>query len=164
MEEVAQWCASCFALIPIIRQIKSGRMRWVGHIARMGEKRKSVQVFEETEMEGRRPFERKRRRWENEIRTDLMEIPWRGVKWIQLGQGRERWRTLVNAMMSLSGSVAKETVLRTKEFYFRLITLRNSRRRGKVNFSRYQNKDCKEMFPNTESEEMVFNNTTNVIA
>jgi hypothetical protein len=55
----------------IIRQIKSRRMRWAGHVARMGEERKMYKVLV-GKPEGKRP----RRRWENWIRTDLRETGW----------------------------------------------------------------------------------------
>jgi hypothetical protein len=49
---------------------------------------------------GKRPLERPRRRWEDGIRMDLMEIGW-GMDWIQLAQDRDRWRALVNKVMNL---------------------------------------------------------------
>jgi hypothetical protein len=51
--------------------------------------------------EGRRPVERPRRRWEDGIKMDLWEIGWGGVEWIHLAQDRDRWRTVVNAVMNL---------------------------------------------------------------
>jgi hypothetical protein len=51
--------------------------------------------------EGKRPFGRPRRRWEDEIRMDLREICWGSVDWIQLAQDRDRWQALVNTVMSL---------------------------------------------------------------
>jgi hypothetical protein len=50
--------------------------------------------------EGRRPFGGPRRRWEGNIKMDLQNVGW-GMDWIQLAQGRERWRTFVNAAMNL---------------------------------------------------------------
>jgi hypothetical protein len=58
----------------IIRQIKSRKMRWVGHVAHMGEGRK-VQGFG-GKSEGKRPLGRPRSRWEDGIRMDLREIGW----------------------------------------------------------------------------------------
>jgi hypothetical protein len=58
----------------IIRQIKSRRMRWAGHVARMGEERKLYRVLVET-LEGR-PLGRPRRRWLDGIRMELREIGW----------------------------------------------------------------------------------------
>jgi hypothetical protein len=54
----------------IIRQVKSRRMRWAGHMARMGEERKVYKVLV-GKPEGKRPFGKPRRRWEYEIRMDL---------------------------------------------------------------------------------------------
>jgi hypothetical protein len=72
----------------IIRQIKSRRMRWAGHVACMGEGRNVYRVFV-GKPEGKRPLERPRRRWENGIRMDLKEIGWGscGVDSPGLGQG-----------------------------------------------------------------------------
>jgi hypothetical protein len=84
----------------IIRQIKSRRMWWAGHVARMGEGRN---VYRDLvgKPEGKRPLGRPRRRWEDGIRMDLEEIGWGGVEWIHLVQDRDRWRALVNAVMNL---------------------------------------------------------------
>jgi hypothetical protein len=84
----------------IIRQIKSMRMRWAGHVARMGEERKVYRVLM-GKSEGKRPLGRPRRRWEDRIRMDLGETGWGSVDWIQLAQDRDRWRALVNTMMNL---------------------------------------------------------------
>jgi hypothetical protein len=62
----------------IIRIIKSRRMRWAGHIARMGEKRTAYRVLV-GKPEGKRPLGRLRRRWEDNIRMDLGEIGWGGM-------------------------------------------------------------------------------------
>jgi hypothetical protein len=59
----------------IIRQIKSRRMRWVGHVARMEEGRKVYKVLV-GKTEGKRPLGRPRRRWKDEIRIDLRDISW----------------------------------------------------------------------------------------
>jgi hypothetical protein len=84
----------------IIRQIKSRRMRWAGHVARMGEERKLYKVLV-GKPEGKRPPGRRRRRWEDGIRMNLREIGWRGVDWIRLAPDRDRWRAVVNAVMNL---------------------------------------------------------------
>jgi hypothetical protein len=60
-----------------IRQIKSRRMRWAGHVAHMGEGEKSIQGFG-GKPKGKRPHERPRCRWEDGIRIDLREIGWGG--------------------------------------------------------------------------------------
>jgi hypothetical protein len=51
--------------------------------------------------EGRRPLERPGRRWEDNIKMDLMEIWFGDVGWIHLAQDRDRWRALVNTAMNL---------------------------------------------------------------
>jgi hypothetical protein len=84
----------------IIRQVKSRRMRWARHVARMGEERKVYKVLVE-KPEGKRPLERPRRRWEDGIRMDLREIGLRDVDWIRLSQDRDRWRAVVSAVINL---------------------------------------------------------------
>jgi hypothetical protein len=59
------------------RQIKSRRMRWAGHVARMGDERKVSMVLV-GKLEGKGPLERPRRRWEDSIRMDLRETGWGG--------------------------------------------------------------------------------------
>jgi hypothetical protein len=80
----------------IIRQIKSRRMRWAGHVARMGEGRKVYRVLV-GKPEGKRP----RRRWEDGIKMDLREIGWGGVECIHLAQDRDHSWALVNAVTNL---------------------------------------------------------------
>jgi hypothetical protein len=67
----------------IIRQIKSRRIRWAGHVARMGEERKVYRVLI-GKPEGKRPLGRPRRRWEDGNIMDLREIGLGGVDWIRL--------------------------------------------------------------------------------
>jgi hypothetical protein len=66
----------------------------------MGEERKVYKVLV-GKPEGKRPLGRPRRRWENGIRMDLMEIGLGGVDWIRLSQDRDRWRAVVGAVMNL---------------------------------------------------------------
>jgi hypothetical protein len=84
----------------IIRQIKSRRIRWAGHMASMGKGRNVCRVLV-GKPKGKRPLERPRRRWEDGIKMDLREIGWEGVEWIHLAQDRDRWRAVVNAVMNL---------------------------------------------------------------
>ena len=84
----------------IVRVIKSRRMRWAGHVARMGEERGVYWVLV-WKPEGKRPLGRPRRRWVDNIRMDLQEVGCGYVDWIGLAQDRERWRTLVSAVMNL---------------------------------------------------------------
>jgi hypothetical protein len=83
-----------------IRQVKPRRMRWVGHVARMGEERQVYKVLVR-KPEGKSPLERPRRRWEDGIRMDLRETGLGGVGWIRLSQDRDRWRAVVSAVMNL---------------------------------------------------------------
>jgi hypothetical protein len=71
-----------------IRQIKSRRIRWAGHVARMAEGRKVYRVLV-GKPEGKRPLGRPRRRWEDGIKMDLRKIGWGGVEWIHLAQDRD---------------------------------------------------------------------------
>ena len=84
----------------IVRVIKSRIMRWAGHVARMGERRGVYRVLV-GKPDGKRPLGRRRRRCEDNIKTDLQEVGCRGVDWIELAQDKERWRTLVNPVMNL---------------------------------------------------------------
>jgi hypothetical protein len=81
-------------------QIKSRRMRWAGHVARMGEERNVYRVLM-GKSEEKRPLQRPSRRWEDGIRMALREIGWGSVDWIQLAQDMDRWRALVNTVMNL---------------------------------------------------------------
>jgi hypothetical protein len=74
----------------IIRIIKSRRMRWAGHVARMGEKRNAYRLLV-GKPEGKRPLGSPRRRWVDNIRMELGEVGW----------GRNRWRALVNSVLNL---------------------------------------------------------------
>jgi len=80
----------------MVRVIKSRRMRWVRHVARMGEERGVYRVLA-GKPEGRRP----RRRWVDNIRMDLQEVGCGYMDWIGLAQDRDRWRRLVSAVMNL---------------------------------------------------------------
>jgi hypothetical protein len=51
--------------------------------------------------EGKRPLGRPRRRWEDKIKLDVMEIGIDGANWIQLAQDRVQWRNCVNTVMNL---------------------------------------------------------------
>jgi hypothetical protein len=80
--------------------IKSRRMRWEGHVARIGEKRNVYKLLV-GKPERKRPLGRPRRRWIDNIKMDLLEIGVSVEDWIGLAQDRYRWRTLVNSVMNL---------------------------------------------------------------
>jgi hypothetical protein len=80
--------------------IKSRRMRWTRHVARMGEKRNAYRILVGTP-EGKRPLGRLRRRWVDNIKINLKEIGWDGMDWIDLAQNRDQWSALVNTVMNL---------------------------------------------------------------
>ena len=70
---------------------KSRRMRWAGHVVRMGEERGVYRVL----------LGRPRRRWVDNIRTDLQEVGCGYMDWIGLAQDRDGWQMLVSAVMNL---------------------------------------------------------------
>jgi hypothetical protein len=84
----------------IIRIIKSRRMRWVGHVARMGEKRNMYRLLV-GKPEGKRLLGRPSCRWVDNIRTDLGKVGCGDVDWIGRAQDRNRWRVLVNLVLNL---------------------------------------------------------------
>ena len=83
----------------IVRVIKSRRMRWAGHVAHMAEERGAYRVLM-GKPEGKRPLGRPRRRWVDNIGMDL-QVGCGYVDWIGLAQDRDRWRTLLSAVMNL---------------------------------------------------------------
>jgi hypothetical protein len=89
-----------FSSPSINRIIKLRRMRWAGHVARMGEKRNAYRLLMR-KPEGRRPLGRPRRRWVDNIRMDLGEVGWGDVDWIGLAKDRNRWRALANSVLNL---------------------------------------------------------------
>ena len=89
-----------YSLPNIVRVIQSRRMRWAGHVARMGERRGTYRVLV-GKPEGKKPHERPRHRWEDNIKMDLQEVGCEGIDWIDLAQDRDRWRALVKAVVNL---------------------------------------------------------------
>jgi len=84
----------------IVRVIKSRRMRWTGHVTRMGKERGMYRVLV-GKPEGRSPLGRPRPRWVDNIRMDLQEVRCGYMDWIGLAQDRDSWRTLLSAVMNL---------------------------------------------------------------
>jgi hypothetical protein len=89
-----------FSSPSIVRVIKARRMRWAGHVARMGDVMGAYNILVERP-EGRRQLGRPRRRWADNIKMDLMEIGFGDVDWIHWAQDRDRRRALVNTVMKL---------------------------------------------------------------
>jgi hypothetical protein len=83
--------------------IKSRRVRWAGHVARMEEKRNAYRLLV-GKPEGKRPLGRPRHRWMDNIRMDLGEVGCGDVDWIYLAQDRNRCRALVNLVLNLRAS------------------------------------------------------------
>jgi hypothetical protein len=79
--------------------MKSRRLRWARHVACKGEERGLYRVLV-GKPEGKRPPGSPRRRWEDDIKTDLQEEGCEGVEWIELAQDRYILQELVNAVMS----------------------------------------------------------------
>jgi hypothetical protein len=78
-----------------VRVVKSRRMRWAGHVARMGGGDRGVYRVLLGKPEEKRPLGRPRRRWEDNIKIDLQEVGRGHGNWMELGQDRDRWRALV---------------------------------------------------------------------
>jgi len=83
----------------IVRVVKSRRMRWAGHVARMGQGRGVHRVLL-GKPEGRGPLGRPRRRWEDNIKTERQEVEGGFGDWMQLAQNRDSWRALVSTVMN----------------------------------------------------------------
>jgi hypothetical protein len=82
--------------------VKSRRMRWAGHVARMGEERGVHRVLVR-KPEGKRPLGRPRRRWDNNIKMDLQKVGGGRGDWMELAQDRDRWRALVGMVRNFLG-------------------------------------------------------------
>ena len=99
-----------YSLPNIVRVVKSRRMRWAGHVARMGEDR-GVHRMLVGKPEGKRPLGRPRRRWEDNIKMDLQEV----------GGGREDWMELAGTCgygEGLSGSINAGNFLTSCKVYW----------------------------------------------
>jgi len=89
-----------YSLPNIVRVVKSRRLRWAGHVARMGEGRGVHRVLV-GKPEGKRPLGRQRRRWEDNIKMDLQEVGGGCEDRMELAQDRGRWRAFVSTVMNL---------------------------------------------------------------
>jgi hypothetical protein len=75
-------------------------MRWKGYVACTGDSRVVYGMLVE-KPEGKRPFAKPRRRWDDNSKMDLQEVRFGGMNWADLAQGRDRWRPLVNAVINV---------------------------------------------------------------
>jgi hypothetical protein len=73
----------------IVRMIKSRKLRWAGHVGRMGEKRNAYRILV-AKPEGKRPLGRRRRSWMDKIKMDLREVGWDVMDWIDLAENRDQ--------------------------------------------------------------------------
>jgi len=89
-----------YTSLNIVRVIKSRRMRWAGHVARMGEEREVYRVLV-GKPEGKRPLGRPRRRWLDNIRMDLQDVGCGYMDWIGLAHDTDKWPKFVSALMNL---------------------------------------------------------------
>jgi hypothetical protein len=88
-----------YSLPNIVRVVKSRRMRWAGHVARMREER-GVHTVLVGKPEGKRPLGKPRRRWEDNIKMDVQEVGEGRGEWVELAQDRDRWRAFVSTVKS----------------------------------------------------------------
>ena len=84
----------------VLGVIKSRRLRWAWHVARMEEGRRAFKILT-GKPTGKRRLRRSRRRWEDNIRMDLEETGINAGNWVDLAQDRNYWRALVNAALNL---------------------------------------------------------------
>jgi hypothetical protein len=77
----------------------SKRMRWAGHLARIGEKRSTCRLLV-LKPGGRRPLLRPKHRWVDNFKIDLGEVGWGDVDWIGLAKDRNEWKAPVKAVMT----------------------------------------------------------------
>jgi hypothetical protein len=89
-----------YSLSSIIGIIKARRIRWAGHVARMGAKRTAYKLLVGNS-EGRRTLGRPCCRWLDNIRMDLVQVGCSDVDWIGLAQDKDRWRAAVNSVLNL---------------------------------------------------------------
>jgi hypothetical protein len=91
-----------YSLPNIVWVVKLRRMRWAGHVARMGKDRGVHRVLV-GKPKGKRAVGRPRRRWEGNIKMDLQEIGGGHGDWMELAQDRDRWRALVGTVRNFRG-------------------------------------------------------------
>jgi hypothetical protein len=80
--------------------IKSKRIRWTVHVARIGPNSHAYRILV-GKPEGTRPLRRRRHGWVDNIKINIREIGWDGMDWTNLAEDRDQWRALVNTVMNL---------------------------------------------------------------
>jgi hypothetical protein len=88
----------------------------IHYVAHMGETKNAYKIFF-CKPEGKRPLERPRHRWEDNIKMDLGEIGWESVDWIHLAQNKDPWQALVNMAMNLYVSKKVGSFLTSCAYY-----------------------------------------------
>jgi len=106
-----------YPLPNIARVVNSRRMRWAGHVARMGEDRGVHRVLV-GKAQDKRPLGRQRRRWDDNIKMDFQEVGWGRGDWMELAQDRDRWRALVGTLRNFRGSISAGNFLTSCKFYW----------------------------------------------
>ena len=89
-----------YSLSNIIRNLKSRQLRWAGHVAHMEESRNAYKILV-GKPEGKRPLQRPRCRWEDNIKMDFREVHCDPGDWIALAEDSDQWRAYVRAVMNL---------------------------------------------------------------
>jgi hypothetical protein len=100
MNFTTMWAYFMYSSPNTVRVIKSRKMRLGGHVEGMGGEREVYRVLV-GKQEGKRPLGRPRRRWVDNIRMDLQEVGCGFMDWIGMAQDRDRWRTVVSAVMNI---------------------------------------------------------------
>ena len=94
----------------IIRNLKSRRLRWAGHVAHMEQFRNAYRVLV-GKPERKKPLGSPRRRWEDNIKMDLREVGCDLGDWIALAEDRDQWRAYVRAVMNLRVSLLESQLV-----------------------------------------------------
>jgi hypothetical protein len=95
--------------------IKSRKMTWTEHVARMSEKRNAYRVLV-GKPEGKGTLRTPRRRWEDNIKMDLRKIRWDDMDLIYLAEYRDQWRALVDTKIASNGRIMDDCELERKRF------------------------------------------------
>ena len=93
----------------IIRNLKSRRLRWAGHVVRMEQFRNAYRVLV-GKPESKRPLGRPRRRWEDNIKVDFSDVGCDPRDWISLAEDREQWRAYVRAVINLESQLVSYNI------------------------------------------------------